>query len=57
MAEDNQAHPTTTSRCYKCKGPTRFYSCVLDPQSSKSYSLFECDTCKVITSHVETAKK
>ena len=48
--DDMRTHPKPA--CYKCKGPTRFYASVLDPQSGKSYSLFECGECEVVTSQV-----
>jgi len=38
--------------CYKCKGRTIFYARVADPKSSKTYELYECQACGVLTSRV-----
>ena len=51
MAEES-APRENKPPCYKCKGATSFYNRVLYPNSSKTYELYDCADCGVITSRV-----
>lgn len=56
MINNGTTHPTVNPCCYKCRGPTRLYRRVLDPQMGKDVDLYECVVCAVITTRSVAAK-